>query len=185
MRIVGGRYRGREIDAPDGRDTRPTSDRAREGLFNILEHGIPGFRLPDAAIADIFAGSGALGLEALSRGAASVVFVESSAAAQRVIAANIKGLTDEDQAKAKLQRTSAEALRPAASPVDLVLMDPPYGSGLAVKALQRLQAQGWLHGDSIIVIEDAEDAADAEHPGFELLKSRRYGKALFSFLKPA
>jgi 16S rRNA (guanine966-N2)-methyltransferase len=185
VRIVGGRYRGREIAAPDGRDTRPTADRAREGLFNILEHGIPGFRLPDAAVADIFAGSGALGLEALSRGAASVLFVESSKPAARIISANIKALRDEDRDRTRLLTTSADKLAKATSPLDLVLMDPPYRSGLATAALIALAERGWLHRDTVIVVEDAGDAEEFTHPGLEVLKSRKYGVARFTFLRQA
>src|SRR5215217_4167690 len=134
MRIIAGSWRGRALAAPDGRATRPTSDRAREGLFSMLLSRLGSFE--GLAVADLFAGSGALGLEALSRGAASCVFVENDAAAIRALRSNIANLRAQSQCD--VRASSVLALGPAKEPLDLVLLDPPYGTGAGVVALEKL-----------------------------------------------
>lgn len=185
MRIVGGKYRGKVLEAPAGDATRPTSDRAREGLFNILEHGIPGFRLPEAHVADVFAGSGALGIEALSRGAASLVLIENDPTAKRCIRTNLNSLKTENQDNCRILSANALSLPLAQRKMDLVMMDPPYHSELATPALQALAKTGWLHPETLIVIETAKGAPDPEIDGFAMIKDRSYGVARFLFLQQA
>jgi 16S rRNA (guanine966-N2)-methyltransferase len=181
VRLIAGKFRGRVLAAPEGMTTRPTADRVRESLFNILGHGEPELR--GARVADVFAGSGALGLEALSRGAAEVVFFESDPKPLSVIAANIKKLGVEKQAV--LLR--ADALKPpkAAAPCQFLLMDPPYKSGLAVPALLALQAQGWIAPDARIVVEIAAGEAFASPlTEFPISDERKYGAARLVFMTP-
>ena len=140
MRIVAGRHRGRKLMAPPGLDTRPTSDRAREALFNILEHGEP--PLEGCRFLDLFAGSGAVGLEAASRGAGRVLLVEKARAAQAAARANIAHLGEAE--RVTLRAGDATRLGRAAEPFDIVFLDPPYGSGLVATALAGLARGGWL-----------------------------------------
>ncbi|MGZ8363673.1 MAG: 16S rRNA (guanine(966)-N(2))-methyltransferase RsmD [Caulobacteraceae bacterium] len=185
MRIVSGTLRGRPVRAPEGLDTRPTSDRARQAVFNILEHapwsdGIGGLR-----VLDLFAGSGAMGLEALSRGAASCLFVETAEPACAAIRANIAVFKLED--RARLLRMDAVKLgqRPPHEPAfNLAFLDPPYRKGLGELALSALDEGGWLAGDSVVVLERAADEPLA-HTGFTLLDERVYGAARVAFLRPS
>src|SRR4029450_8478521 len=156
MRVVAGKHRGRKIAAPEGHDVRPTSDRAREALFNILEHGQFAedgtSALIDARVLDVFAGSGALGLEALSRGAAQLTCIENSATARSALRANAKTLGE----TARVTVVQADATKPptpAGPPCRLVLMDPPYRSGLAAPALAALAERGWLAAGALCVGE--------------------------------
>ncbi len=186
MRIVGGKHRGRRIEAPEGHDVRPTSDRAREALFNILGHGrfTPDGTsvLVGARVLDAFAGSGALGFEALSRGAAHLTCIESSAAARSVLRANAKALGE----TARVTVLQADATNPpaaAGAPCRLLLMDPPYRSGLAAPALAALAERGWLADGAICVAEiSAAETLDVPS-GFTPLDERRYGRAKFVFLR--
>lgn len=183
MRVVGGRLKGRKLAAPDGRDVRPTSDRARQAVFNILEHGTLLARpLEGARVLDAFAGTGAIGIEALSRGAARATFIERDAAALAALAANLKAC--------KLGPDVAEILRgdaldppPAREAVDLAFLDPPYGEGLAEPALSTLGKRGWLHAEALIVLELGARDSLAPPAGFELLDERRYGAARVLFLR--
>jgi 16S rRNA (guanine966-N2)-methyltransferase len=186
MRVVSGALRGRPIRAPEGEDTRPTSDRARQAVFNILEHapwsdGIGGLR----AI-DLFAGSGAMGLEALSRGAASCLFVENAEPACAAIRANVFafGLGD----RAKVMKRSATALGerpPMEEPFDLAFLDPPYRSDLGERALASLLDGGWLAPRAVIVFERGADEPAIDPPGYETIDERRYGAAKVLILRPA
>ena len=185
MRIVGGKYRGKVLEAPTGDATRPTSDRAREGLFNILEHGIPNFRISGAHVVDVFAGSGALGFEALSRGAESLVLIENDPAAKRCIRTNLNSLKTEDQGCCRILSANALSLPLAQRQMDLVMMDPPYHSELAAPAIQTLAKAGWLHPETLIVIETAKGDPDPEIESFEIIKERTYGVARFLFLQQA
>jgi len=179
MRLIAGRFKGRVLAAPEGMTTRPTADRVRESLFNILAHGEPA--LAGARVADVFAGSGALGLEALSRGAKAAVFFESDPKPLAIIAANIKKLGVEDAAT--LLR--ADALKPpkASSPCQFLLLDPPYQSGLAGPALTALKAAGWIADDARIVVEVATAEPFASPlPDYAIADERKYGAARLVFL---
>jgi len=171
MRIISGRWRGRPIVAPKGQATRPTSDRAREALFSMLASRIGSFE--GLHVADVFAGSGALGLEALSRGAADCVFIDNDRAALEAIRANLKALGGTGDVRAG----AAEHVR-LVQPVDLVFLDPPYGSGLAFPALAALPVApgGWAS------VETARDEAVAVN-GFAAEAERVYGKAKITLLR--
>ena len=154
MRIVAGRFRGRAIATPTHDGLRPTSDRVREAVFNILAHGMDGFTLEGARVVDLFAGTGALGLEALSRGAAYCLFIETDTEARALIRRNVEafGLTGES----KIFRRDATDLG-AAGPRDVVtlaFLDPPYDQGLADTALVALTTGGWLAPGAVVVIEE-------------------------------
>jgi 16S rRNA (guanine966-N2)-methyltransferase len=183
MRIVGGKNRGRRIAAPPGSAVRPTSERAREALFNILAHGRFGAApvCEDARVLDVFAGTGAFGLEALSRGARFASFIERDRQARDVLAANIKALGE--TGRTRLLAADATAPPRADGPYDLVFLDPPYRSGLAAPALEALSRAGWLAADALIVVELAA-RGDFETPdGFLLLEERRYGAGRLVFLR--
>ena len=175
MRIVGGKHKGARIFAPDDRRTRPTSDRVREAIFNILMHGIDGFTVENARVLDLFAGTGALGLEALSRGARFVQFVDDAAEARGIIRRNADQLGE--IGRCKIWRRDASRLGPAAPqpPFDLVFADPPYGKGLADKTLAALAEGGWLSDSAVIVVEESAKADVALATGLELLDTRTYG----------
>jgi 16S rRNA (guanine966-N2)-methyltransferase len=183
MRIIAGKHRGRALDAPEGRAVRPTSDRAREALFDILAHG----RFADrpicegARVLDAFAGTGALGLEALSRGAAQASFIEKDRVALQALRANIGYLGEERNAAV----LPGDALNPpkAAAPVSLAFLDPPYGEDVAAAALAALAAAGWLAPDALAVVEIAAKQTLDPPPGFTLLEERRYGAARLVFLR--
>jgi 16S rRNA (guanine966-N2)-methyltransferase len=182
MRIVGGQFRGRTLAAPDHQGTRPTSDRAREAVFNILAHGLPGFELAGARVLDLFAGTGALGLEALSRGAAFCLFVEQEAEARALVRRNIEalGLTG----VTKIFRRDATDLGPAGrnGGFTLAFLDPPYGRGLEQLALASAAEGKWLADGAIAVIEARTGTPIALPAGFAALDQRAWGdtQALFA-----
>lgn len=186
MRIVGGRLKGRALAAPPGRGTRPTSDRAREAVFNILEHAAFSSGLAGRRVLDLFAGSGALGFEALSRGAVFCLFVDEDAGARGAIRANAEAL--DLMGATRIHRRDACDLgaKPAGlgPAFDLAFLDPPYGRGLAERALAALAGGGWLSADALIVVETAADEPFAA-AGYETLDVRRYGAAGVRFLKAA
>lgn len=175
MRIVGGRFRGRTIAAPKDAGVRPTADRVRESLFNILEHGVEGFALEEARVIDLFAGTGALGLEALSRGAAFCLFVEESAQARALIRTNIEAL--QLTGVARIFRRDATQLGPVGtlSPFALAFLDPPYGKGLGEAALTALRSGGWLVPGAVAVLEERANAALCLPHGFHEIDRRVYG----------
>jgi len=150
MRIVAGQFRGRALAAPEGAQTRPTSDRVREALFNVLEHGIADFSVAGQRVLDLFAGTGALGLEALSRGAVYCLFVEEDAAA-RGPAGKHAGF-------------------------GLAFLDPPYEQGLAERALASAGKGGWLAPGAVIAIEESKRASIALPPGFQAIDQRTWGE---------
>jgi len=176
VRIIAGRWRGRPLIAPKGDTTRPTADRTREALFSMLTSRMGSFE--DLAVADLFAGSGALGLEALSRGAASCLFVEQDKPALDALRANIAKLG----AKGDVRAQSVMALGPARAPLDLILMDPPYGTGAGVVALDKLARLGWVSPASWISIETAKNEK-VELAGFEIDADKVYGKARVTLLR--
>ncbi len=182
MRVVGGRLRGRNLRAPRSNAIRPTADRLRESLFNILAHGY-GDPLEGARVLDLFAGTGALGIEALSRGAAFVLFVDEGAEARALLRDNVETLGL--GGATKVYRRDATRLGPVAplEPFSLAFLDPPYGKGLAVPALSSARAGGWLTDGALAVVEEATDAAFAPPDGFETLDRRAYDDTEFVFLR--
>lgn len=186
MRIVGGATRGRRLAAPEGKGARPTSDRARQALFNILEHGLDGAAaLTGASVVDLFAGSGALGLEALSRGAAHATFVETDALALKCIRRNT-GAMGAARSVTLLKLDAARLPPPplaARAPCALAFLDPPYNSGLAVPALGGLAAKGWIGPGSVCVVEVAAREDLAPPVGFAEIDGRTYGAARVVFLR--
>jgi len=180
MRIVGGRLRGRALAAPKSQGIRPTADRLRESLFNILAHAY-GDPVSGARVLDLFAGTGAMGLEALSRGAAYALFVDESAGARGIIRENVEMLGLGGQSR--LFRRDATRMGPAApnEPFSLVFCDPPYGKGLAEQALASCAVGGWLTNDALVVVEEAGDASFKWPEGFAEIKTRDYGEAKLVF----
>jgi 16S rRNA (guanine966-N2)-methyltransferase len=175
MRIVGGKFKGHSLATPSGQGTRPTSDRTRESIFNILAHGIDGFDIEGARVLDLFAGTGAMGLEAISRGARFCQFVDDSAAARGLIRRNADALGVIGQCK--IWRRDATKLGPCAPQpgFDLVFADPPYAKGLGEKALVSLVEGGWLVPDAVVVLEEAAKAESVDVAGLTLLDRREYG----------
>jgi 16S rRNA (guanine966-N2)-methyltransferase len=175
MRIVAGKFRGTRIEAPKGLATRPTSDRVREALFNVLEHGPARFELEGARVLDLFAGSGALGLEAISRGARFVLFVENRAEARASIRRNVEALGL--AGATKIWRRDATKLGPRGtlSTFDIAFLDPPYGRGLGEEVLAAMVDGGWLAKDAIVVLEEHAEAEIMLPPGFETIDARTYG----------
>ena len=183
MRIAGGELRGRAIRTPAGEATRPTSDRARQAIFNILEHAAFSRGVDGARVLDLFAGSGAMGLEALSRGAASCLFVEQAEPALAAIRANLDAFGLGNRARILRQDATRLARRlDAEAPFDLAFLDPPYGKGLGETALMALHAGGWLADEAVMVLERGADEGELSLPGFETLDERRYGAAAVLFL---
>jgi 16S rRNA (guanine966-N2)-methyltransferase len=183
VRIAGGRLRGRTLATPEGLDIRPTSDRVREAIFNILLHGIEDFRLQEARVLDLFSGTGALGLEALSRGAAFALFIDTSAEARGLIRQNAETLGLMPQTK--LYRRDAASLENGDKQgvFNLVFADPPYGQGLAEKALASALAGGWLAPDAVAVIEEAAETALELPAGLEAIDRRVYGRTAVTFAR--
>ena len=184
LRIVGGRHRGRRLVAPPGELVRPTSDRAREAMFNILSHGnfaASGLPFAGRPVLDAFAGTGAFGLEALSRGASAAAFIESERDAIAVLRRNVGILGEEDRA----QIIAGDATRPprAAFACAIAFLDPPYRSLLAAPALSALAAGGWLTPDALVVIEVAAREDLPLSAGFTLMDERVYGAARLVFLR--
>lgn len=180
MRIIAGQWRGRPLVAPKGAVTRPTADRARETLFSMLYSRLGSFE--QLSVADLFAGSGALGFEALSRGAASCLFVDQDPVAIAAIAANAQALGAGD--RTQVRRTSVLALGTAAVPLDLVLLDPPYGTGAGAVALDKLARLGWVGPGTWASVETAHDE-ELTVPGYVVEADRRVGKARLRLLRRA
>jgi 16S rRNA (guanine966-N2)-methyltransferase len=182
MRIVGGRFGGRALNAPKSQAIRPTADRLRESLFNILAHSY-GDPVAGARVLDLFAGTGALGLEALSRGAAFVLFVDDRAEARGLIRGNVDAFGA--GGASKIFRRDATRLGPAGpvEPFSLVFLDPPYGQGLAEPALASAREGGWLTPGAWVVVEEATGAGFAPPAGFEQIERRDYGDTQLIFLR--
>lgn len=178
MRIIAGQWRGRKLVAPKGDATRPTADRMRETLFSMLTSRLGSFEGLQAG--DLFAGSGALGLEALSRGAATCLFVEQDRAAIDTIRANITAMGARDQTW--VEAGSVTQMRAASAPLDLILVDPPYHSGAGEVALDRLLRLGWIGAETWISLETAFNEDPAIN-GLEIETERRVGKGKLSILR--
>jgi 16S rRNA (guanine966-N2)-methyltransferase len=182
MRVVGGKLRSRPIAGPKSQAVRPTADRLREALFNILMHGY-GDPVTAARVLDLFAGTGALGIEAISRGASYTLFVDEGVEARALLRDNVEtlglgGVT-------RIFRRDATKLGPAhpVEPFDLAFLDPPYGKGLAEKALVSAREGSWLKPQALIVVEEAADAGFVAPEGFEELERRKYDDTEFVFLR--
>lgn len=174
MRIVGGKFRGRALATPGSNAIRPTTDRTRESLFNILVHNYPE-KFESTRVLDLFAGTGALGLEALSRGARYGVFIEESAEGRGLIRTNVEafGLLG----NTKIFRRDASKLGDAGTiePFDLVFADPPYGRGLGEMAFKSALDGGWLNPDTLLVLEEEAEAMIDLDPRFSVVEERPYG----------
>lgn len=178
MRIIGGRNKGKKLILPDETITRPTTDRVRESLFNILSHH-PDFEWIDSHVLDAFAGSGALGLEALSRGAAHVTFVESHPKVISVLQQNMGMIPGEK----KLLTHPIEKIGPSSRPMDLVFLDPPYKKGLEIPTLNHLKTQGWIGFDTLVCLEMHSQDDLPEVPWFQCHDQRQYGQTKIMFGK--
>jgi 16S rRNA (guanine966-N2)-methyltransferase len=176
MRIVAGRFKGHAISGPRSMAVRPTSDRLRETLFNVLAHGY-GLPEQETRVLDLFAGTGALGLEAMSRGARYCLFVDEGLEARALIRTNTEALGLGGQTR--LFKRDATRLGPAGpiQPFDLIFCDPPYARGLAEKALASAAGGGWLAPGALVVIEEAGEVTVALPKGFEALDTRDYGES--------
>jgi 16S rRNA (guanine966-N2)-methyltransferase len=178
VRIIAGEWRGRPLAAPEGRATRPTADRAREGLFSMLQSRLGSFE--GLRVADLFAGSGALGLEALSRGVAHCLFVDNDRAAVEAIRRNVSTFGAGERTEIRSQ--AVEYASPPPAPFDLLFLDPPYASGLAEMALARVANPAWLAPGAILSLE-----TDGNRPpppsGFSIEAERRFGKAHILLLR--
>jgi 16S rRNA (guanine966-N2)-methyltransferase len=184
MRIVGGRLRSRALAAPKTQAIRPTSDRLREALFNVLAHAY-GDPVTGARVLDLFAGTGALGLEAISRGAAFALFVDSGAQARALLRENIAALGVGGVTRIfRRDATRLGAAHPL-EPFSLVFADPPYGQGLAERALASARAGGWLTPDALIVVEESAQSKFAPPEGFAELERRRYDATELIVLRSA
>lgn len=183
MRIVAGRFKGTQLSAPapDDLSVRPTSDRVRESAFNLLAHRPEGDPIAGARVLDLFAGTGALGIEALSRGASHAVFVESGRAA-RLVEANIARVCVEGEARL-IRRDATRLGSCAEAPFGLVFLDPPYGRGLGERAVAAALGGGWMMPGAVILWE--ESAPPAPPAGLTLLDARRYGETMISLFRLA
>jgi 16S rRNA (guanine966-N2)-methyltransferase len=183
MRIIGGQWRGlhlAEVGAGDPKaQLRPTSDRVREAIFNLLVNGRHGDLVTGRMVLDLFAGTGALGLEALSRGAIAATMVENGRTGQSLIAQNIAKMRVQGQVTV-LPR-DATKLPAAPAPFTLIFLDPPYGQALGEAALQSARTQGWIAPDAIVVWEDG--SAPAPPQGFAMIDQRRYGDTWVTLLE--
>jgi 16S rRNA (guanine966-N2)-methyltransferase len=184
MRVVGGRLRGRALAAPKSKAVRPTADRLRESLFNILVHAF-GDPVNGARVLDLFAGTGALGIEALSRGAAFALFIDEGAEARALLRENVAALGL--GGTSRIFRRDATKLGPAhpVAAFSLAFLDPPYGQGLAAAALASARAGGWFTPNALVIVEEAAKAQFAAPEGFNEIDRRRYDDTEFVFLRPS
>jgi len=182
MRIVGGKFKGRGLATPRSNAIRPTTDRTREALFNVLVHGHAD-RLEGGRVLDLFAGTGAVGLEALSRGARFALFVERSAEGRSLLRANIEALGV--GGVTKIYRRDAVSLGPvgALAPFDLIFADPPYGQGLGERALVSAVAGGWIGTSALVLLEERGDVKPRLPAAFRPLEARRFGDTIVHFFR--
>lgn len=184
MRVSGGMHGGRTLKGPSSQNIRPTSDKLRQAVFNILAHAY-GDPVSGARVLDLFAGTGVLGIEAISRGAVFTLFVEETAEARALIRANVETL--QLTGITKIYRRDATKLGPrgAFEPFSLVFCDPPYGKGFAEKALASAREDGWLSRDSLLIVEEAVASKFSAPEGFEILERRDYDDTEVVFLRLA
>lgn len=181
MRIIAGRHKGRKLEADDGKNIRPTANRTREAVFNILMHNrFTDAELIGADVADLCCGTGAFGLEALSRGAARAALVDSNTAALKLAQKNTIHLGE--VANVRLMQADVSQLPHAPFACDIIYLDPPYGQGLCEPALQGLVANGWLKEDALVLVEQQEREPLRLPAGLQLLDTRTYGNAKLSIL---
>ncbi|MBL6933433.1 MAG: 16S rRNA (guanine(966)-N(2))-methyltransferase RsmD [Rhodospirillales bacterium] len=185
MRIVGGKFRGRILNAPPGRHVRPTSDRAREGIFNVLAHSMDWDGFDGITIVDVFSGTGALGLEAMSRGAAHGVFIDNDAVSLKCVRENAAALGEaRNITPLKLDATRlAPPPRTTNAPLGLAFMDAPYGSNLTDQALLGLCHKGWLAPGALVIVEIGKDMEVVLPREFQSIDERTYGAAKILFLQ--
>ena len=184
MRVVGGRLKGRNLASPTSRDIRPTADRLRESVFNILVHAYDD-PMEGARVLDLFAGTGALGIEAVSRGASFALFVDNGAEARALLRNNVEALGLGGVTKVYRRDAANPGPVHPMEPFSLVFLDPHYRMKLAEKALVALRDGGWLRPGALLVVEEARDAAFAAPVGFEELERRAYDDTEFTFLRAA
>jgi 16S rRNA (guanine966-N2)-methyltransferase len=182
MRIVGGRLRGRTLKGPSSMAVRPTSDRLRESLFNILTHAYDD-PVPEARVIDLFAGTGALGLEALSRGARLALFVDDGSEARALLRANVEALGLGGETRVFRRDATKLGAMPPQDPFTLAFLDPPYGRDLAPRALASLREGGWLAPGALCLVEEAANAEVPAPEGFTLLERRDFGDTRVDFLR--
>lgn len=184
MRIISGKHRGRRIEAPEGKEVRPTGARTREAIFNILTHGDYGERgVLQGRVADIFCGSGAMGLEALSRGAAHVTFVDKNRISLEAVEFNLDQLDETENGK--LLRADSSQLPPVNQPFDMIFLDPPYNTGLGVPSLQTALSGGWINENTAIVLEQSWKEPVKLPDGLIILDDRKYGNSRMIFAELA
>jgi 16S rRNA (guanine966-N2)-methyltransferase len=184
LRIIAGKHRGRKIFMKEGKDIRPTGSRAREGIFNILLHGrfagLDNSPIVDKKVVDLFCGSGALGLEALSRGAAHVTFVDQSGESIALVKHNVEHFGE--MGNAKFVRSDSANLPPSTHKFTLAFMDPPYKSALAIKALESLHKNKWLEPDAVVVVEVSKTEEILPPSMYDVFDMRDYGNNRIYFL---
>ncbi|MEC9367182.1 MAG: 16S rRNA (guanine(966)-N(2))-methyltransferase RsmD [Pseudomonadota bacterium] len=183
MRIVAGRFRGARLAAPKGHDTRPTGDKVRQAVFNILRHGIEDFEIEGARVLDAFAGTGALGLEALSQGARYCLFIDNDASARAAIRQNVEALSLTGDSRIWRRDVASPGPAGTLEPFNLVFLDPPYGKRLGTRALLALHEGGWIAAGGVCVLEERADADVSVPKGFNEIDRRRYGDTQVIFLK--
>lgn len=183
MRIVGGNHKGARLAAPSSREIRPTSDRTREALFNILAHGLEGFALEDVRVLDLFAGTGALGLEALSRGAGFALFIDNDADARGLIRRNVETLNLTGCTKIWRRDATKPGDVGTLTPFDLIFADPPYRKGMGEVALAAAQEGGWIADDAIVVLEEDASSEIDEIDGLIRVNTRIYGDTQLAFFR--
>ena len=183
MRIIAGRFRGAKLTAPKDDAVRPTSDRVREALFNVLVHGIDGLEIEGVRVLDLFAGTGALGLEALSRGARYCLFIEQNATARGLLRRNVEAL--QLTGVTRIWRRDATKLGPAGNmePFDLMFLDPPYDKALGELALAAAHEGRWIKPEGIAVLEERAGAEIVVPTGYEKLDVREYGETQVVYLR--
>ncbi len=177
MRIVGGQFRGRNLIAPESQAIRPTTDRVRESLFNVLMH-LDGEPIEGARVLDLFAGTGALGIEALSRGARFCLFVDDGVESRGIVRANIEALGLNGCTKVFRRDATSLGLAAPHEPFNVVFADPPYRKGLGTKALESAADNGWLIAGALVILEEAADANILISDEFVLMDSRNYGDTI-------